>query len=355
MSQSTTRSRKRDHSSSVSRSSGRTKTTTPYSGEFEQKLIDRGMYPKGYRIVDGLRPPKPNNMSEICEILGRPRASLSPSTFSAAVFEDFQETNESASSEMKAMAHVVPLITGPSDCQFNSAADTAFHRLKKFDPELSVPKPDRYYGAKPAQIDGRVRRELNQYIIPSNRTDLPAAPSFFFEGKSASGRPDVAQRQAMYDSAVGARGILHLQNYGKPTQIHDGNAYTMSATYHPGTGTLQMYATHPRESTKGETEYHMTQLGAYAMTNAPETFRTGAAAYRNAREWTQRQRDRFISDANAAALRTSTESVPISRSESNPTTSLDAAGLSFDSETSTDELALGHAVSAKRPRSSLSQ
>lgn len=176
--------------------------------------------------------------------------------------------------------------------------------MQKFDPELSVPKPDKYYGARTSQIDERVRGDVDKYIIASKSKHRPAAPNFFLEGKGASRGPDVAQRQAMYDGAVGAQAMLQLQNYGELQLEYDENACTVSATYHPTTGTLQMYATHPRESASGGAVYYMTQMGAYAMTHGPETFHSGAAAFRNARDWTQRQRDRFITNANTTAQNT---------------------------------------------------
>lgn len=352
MSQSSAQSRKRGHASSSSKSSGtgKTRTTTPYSGEFEQKLIDQRVFPDGHRKTDGCRPPKRNNVKEIMDALSRLRSSLSPSAFSGDAFEDFQDNNRRARSESNAMADLLLVIVGPQDKQYNTTGDLPFNRLKKFDPDISVPKPDRYYGARPAQIEARVRCELDEYIIPSNRTSLPAAPNFFLEGKSASGRPDVAQRQAMYDGAVGARGMLHLQNYGNANTAYDGNAYTISSTYHPGTGTLQMYATHPRQSAIGETEYYMTQLRAYAMTDTSESFCNGAAAYRNAREWTQQQRDHFIDNANAAASRVTIESVSPNQTESMTGTPSTAAMRPCSSETSADELAVDHDIAAKRRR-----
>ncbi|TKA21988.1 hypothetical protein B0A50_08486 [Salinomyces thailandicus] len=293
-------------------------------------------------------------MSELCDTLGRPRPSLSPSVLSEGVFEEFQDGNDRASSEVEAAANVISVITGLKDRQCVSASDVPFYRLEKFDEELSAPMPDLYYGAQPAQINARIRRDLDEFIIPSNRTSLPAAPNFFFEAKGAAGRADVARRQAMYDGAVGARGILQLQNYGRNTPVHDGNAYTMSATYHPGTGTLQMYATHPRQSTMGETEYYMTQLDTYAMTGNINSFRSGAAAYRNARDWTQQKRDTFIADANAASLRVSAVSTSQTRSNAQaPSTVVEASFSS--SETSADELALDHDISTKRQKSTPSQ
>ncbi|EGP82408.1 uncharacterized protein MYCGRDRAFT_51600, partial [Zymoseptoria tritici IPO323] len=219
------------------------------------------------------------------------------------------------------------------------------------DPNLSTPKPDIYYSAKLAQINRRVRRDLANYIVLSSRSSLPAAPNFFLEGKSASGRPDVTQNQAMYNGAIGARGMLQLQNYGQPTLIYDGNAYTVTSTYHPGTGTLQMYATHPRPSVApaGEPQYYMTQLGAYAMTHAPDTFRNGALAYRNARDWTQQERDRLIASANAAAQRMSTDTRSFSRTSENIGSST-MARESSESDTSADELAINLDAATKRQK-----
>lgn len=353
MSQSSTqsRSRKRDYASSISGSSltGKTKSTTPYSAEFEQKLIDRGVYPDGYRAREGAKPSKPANMKEMQEALVQARSSLSPSKVSEEVFEEFQDNNRRAKSESTAMADVIPMITGVKDRQFETAGDIPFNNLQRFDPELSVPKPDKYYGARPDQIDERVRNDLDQYIVPSTSKQRPAAPNFFLEGKGASGRPDVAQRQASYDGAVGARAMWQLQNYGEPEVEHDDKAYTMSATYHLGTGTLQMFATHPKCS-GSRTEYCTTQIDGYYMIGTSENFRKGATAYRNARDWTRQQRDRLITNANAVAQNLSPQTQSTSQSKTTLEMSSTPGTASFSSDTSADELALDQGTATKRRR-----
>ncbi|OJD13356.1 hypothetical protein ACJ73_09211 [Blastomyces percursus] len=42
----------------------------------------------------------------------------------------------------------------------------------------------------------------------------------------------------------------------------------------------------------------MTQLRSFAMTDNRDTFRSGACAYRNARDWAKERRDEFIKSAN---------------------------------------------------------
>ena len=53
-----------------------------------------------------------------------------------------------------------------------------------------------------------------------------------------------------------------LQSYKQKNPMYDGNANTLGATYHSGTGTLQMYTMHPTEPAQpgGDPQYHTTQI-----------------------------------------------------------------------------------------------
>lgn len=313
-----------------------TSTTGTYDAQFEQTLVDQGIYSNSYRIREGGRPPQPGNIVQIRDILGQSRPSLSPSAFSDAAFEDFQERNYQATAESKAMSTVIPVIIGAKDHHCETAENEPFSNLEMFAPSLAIPQPDKYYGANPNQIDSRVRAKLGQYLIPSTDDSLPAAPSFFLEAESAQRRWDITQRQVTYDGAIGARAILQLQNYGKSQLQYDGNAYSSASSYHPGTGTLQIYATHPRQSATGESEYYTTQLDAIAMTGSIDGFRRGATAYRNMRNFTDEQRRSFIAAANTAAQRLATTDVPPSRPDRGAGASFVAASCSSGEEASTD-------------------
>ena len=351
MSQSSSRSGKRSRTSSSRKSSrtSNTKNTSAYHAEFVQKMIDSGIYPDGYEGVDE-EALEPNNIETIRQALAKSRDSLSPSQFSEDVFTQFRRENRRAKSELAATANVIPYITGSKDRQFETGGDVKFNNVAKFDPNITVLQPDGYYGAKPAQIDLRVRTDLDEHITPSTSKHLPIAPNFFREDKSAKGRADVAQNQAMHDGAVGARGMLHLQNYGNTMRVYDGIAYTISSTYLDGQ--LKMYATHPGPPGSGSSEpqYYMTQLGAYAMTHSLDTFREGAGAYRNGREWAQQQRDDFIAKANAMARRQSTETISFNTSGNDSKVSSAVVEEPSSSETSADELALDNQAIVKRQR-----
>src|SRR2546423_3017797 len=55
-----------------------TKSTGPYNRNFQQNLIDGGVYPPAYGYPDGQAPAKPDNWEEIRQRLTLPRPFLSP-------------------------------------------------------------------------------------------------------------------------------------------------------------------------------------------------------------------------------------------------------------------------------------
>ncbi|GAB0145576.1 hypothetical protein EsHS_00006003 [Epichloe bromicola] len=269
-----------------------------YGKEFEQHLRDHGVYMNN-------RKSKPLNTEEARARLEQSRASLSPSQFTAEQFETFQRKNEDVVFESDVMADVIPIICG--SCRIPSKQNVLFTELAPLTTSNAVrPKPDHFDGANLEILNVEVRNdsEIKQNVIPTKHPSVPVAANFFIEAKGPDGNASVAHRQACYDGAYGARAMHALQNYGKSQPEYDGNAYTYSSTYHPATGTLQLYAHHvTAPSPTGERqEYHMTPTGAYALTHSRESFVQGAAAFRNARDTARRHRDHFIQAANSRHL-----------------------------------------------------
>ncbi|OAQ59447.1 hypothetical protein VFPPC_10506 [Pochonia chlamydosporia 170] len=265
-----------------------------YGKEFDQHLRDHGVYMNN-------RKSKPLNTEEARISLKQSRASLSPSQFTEEQFETFQRKNEDVVFESDVMADVIPIISG--SCRIPSKQNVLFTELEPLTTSNAVrPKPDHFDGADLADLSVEVRNddEVRQRVIPTNHASVPVAANFFIEAKGPDGNASVAQRQACYDGAYGARAMHTLQNYGTSNESYDGKAYTYSSTYHPATGTLQLYAhlvTAPTE-TGGRPEYHMTQLDTWGMTGNIQTFRRGATAFRNARDLARSHRDQFIHAAN---------------------------------------------------------
>ncbi|KAK9438321.1 uncharacterized protein VB005_09329 [Metarhizium brunneum] len=266
-----------------------------YGKQFDQHLRDHGVYMNN-------RKSKPSNTEDARIRLEQSRASLSPSQFSEEQFEAFQKKNEDVVFESDVMADVIPIICG--SCRIPSKQNVLFTELEPLTTSNAVrPKPDHFDGADLADLSVEVRNdnEVRQRVIPTKHPSVPVAANFFIEAKGPDGNASVAQRQACYDGAYGARAMHTLQNYGKSQPEYDGNAYTYSSTYHPATGTLQLYAHHVTApaDTRSRPEYHMTQIDTWGMTGNIHTFRRGATAFRNARDLARSHRDRFIQASNS--------------------------------------------------------
>ena len=289
-----------------------TRDTGPYDRNFQQILIDGGVYPEGYEYPDGHIPSRPDNWDEIHRRLTKSRASLSPSQCTDETFREFVRADTHAPKERQVTASVIPLIEGKVKDPKCVSGGIPFNNLDQLprstlvnstlidvslDKDELVPgNPDLYYGARPEQLDARIRTELSGHIIPSTQHDLPIAPNFFLAGKGPNGSMAVADSQACYDGALGARGMHSLQSYGQDGTVYDKKAYTVSCVYYGGL--LKMYTSHPAIGPGGETEYYMTPLKAWALKGDPDTFRAGVTAYRNARDWAKEKRDDFIFAAN---------------------------------------------------------
>lgn len=163
---------------------------------------------------------------------------------------------------------------------------------------LAPAKPDVYYGARPEQLDRRVRDHLAALIIPSTQHDLPIVPNFSLEVKGEDARASVVKRSACYIGALGARGMDSLQAYSAGNSPGDNSAYTISATYH--NSLILLYAHYPvcSEAPGHRPTYRIHQLNGWGMTGNIKAFREGATAYRNARAWTKEKRDEAILRAN---------------------------------------------------------
>ncbi|KAK8148182.1 hypothetical protein G3M48_000222 [Beauveria asiatica] len=198
----------------------------------------------------------------------------------------------------KVMADILPIIRGNTNIP--NKGNLPFANLDSITDGITVDAvPDLYDGSHSIELHKTVRQDLGKTVIPTSHGRAPVAPNFFVEAKAPRGGADVAKRQACLDGAVGARAMHSLQNYGEDEPVYDGNAHTYSSTYH--NGQLMLYAHHLTAPTAdGERpEYHMTQIDTWGMTGNIETFRRGAAAFRNARELARGQRERLIQTANA--------------------------------------------------------
>lgn len=163
---------------------------------------------------------KSNNWEEINRRLSQPRPSLSPSKFSEETHAEFIQADVDAVKEKQVTTSVIPIIEGNIKDAKCCSGGILFTNLDHLTDGTLVPgNPDIYYGARPEQLDRRVRNELSGHITPSTQDDLPLAPNFFVAVKGPDGSLAVVGRQASYDGALGARSMHSLQSYGQEEHV----------------------------------------------------------------------------------------------------------------------------------------
>ncbi|KAK6445876.1 hypothetical protein FP744_10002125 [Trichoderma asperellum] len=279
----------------------KSRRTSAYDGNFMQYCIQNCIYPPDYEFPNGALSPKPNNFEEIRKILKISRPSLSPSVVPETAHDDFRR-NITNSTESDLMADVIPLIAG--DTRIRKSRNLAFTNLTSITRNTTAtPKPDFFDGAHPETVNRKVKKDLDDIIIPSKIAGFPIAANFFLEVKSDEGKLKVAQGQSIVNGAYGARAMHALKNYlvdGEPE--YDGNAYAFTAIL--ARALLELYAHHLTAPTKpgGQPGCHATLLGSYGLRDE-ENYSTGRGAFRNLRMRAKEDRDRFIETANARARR----------------------------------------------------
>ncbi|KAL9115158.1 MAG: hypothetical protein Q9227_000952 [Pyrenula ochraceoflavens] len=283
-----------------------TKSTGPYSRNFEQLLIDYGVFPAFYAYPDGRKPAKPNNLDEIKYKMKQRRSSLSLSRFGDKEFERFQEAAAHAKKEEQITKSVISIIEGNSQENKHVCGKVKFGNLDSLinvggDCVFTPGNPDLYDGAPSEQLDRRVRDRLNNKIIPSTQDDLPIAPNFFLHAKGRDGTEAVAAKQCVYDGALGERGQLSLRSYGQKKPHFDNNAHTITSVYLHQKLSMYTVYTVRTNGPNSRQEYYTHLIGSWAMDGDIQTFRSGAAAFRNLRDWAKELRDEAITLANSVA------------------------------------------------------
>ena len=248
------------------------------------------------KVEPNSRANKPANFGQLQERLKQPRAELELSNFSEQQFEFFLDALENAADENMVMSDVFTKIRG--DHIYPSTQNRPCGNWKPLiDADLVIPKPDFFDGVRKGSKYREIRKALDTIIVPSTMHDCPFLPNLFGEAKAPKGSGDIAERQACYDGAMGARAMHHLQSYAT-AEIYDHNAYTFTFTY--SRGFLEIYAHHMSQPDGPCTQphYHMTSLASYALRHSRQTFIEGATALRNLRDIAHELRESFLADAD---------------------------------------------------------
>lgn len=163
-------------------------------------------------------------------------------------------------------------------------------------------KPNFYNKARLAQINLWICEELKSYITLATQGQALALPNFFIEVKGLDSSEAVAKQQACHDDVLSKCGVHEFMAFevNDFETVYDNDAHTITSIYHSVTDTLQMFVIHQTQLIDSEnpSEYYMTQLRSFTMTDTAERVHKRADVFRNARDWAKTQQDKLIAVVN---------------------------------------------------------
>ena len=153
------------NSTSANNTKGSRRRSSAYDADFEQYLIDHGIFPEEYEHPDGCETPEPSNLEWIRQRLAQIRRSLSPSSFPDSKFRDFKRANARVIDEGEVMSTVLPEIHSTHPDILNKK-NKLFTRLESITNRTTVDAQlDFYNGARLEDIDRRVLEDIDKELI----------------------------------------------------------------------------------------------------------------------------------------------------------------------------------------------
>jgi hypothetical protein len=267
----------------------RSEKISPYDHNFGQHLTDHNIYTRAV-----------SEKPDLTELRAALATQLPSVHFSDEEFRNFRSLCLGARDKPE-VTKILWTLIDTYDEGHPYALKTEFDNLAKLTDETLAPAvPDVYYGARPKEVAFKVRKELDEFIVPSAWKDRPAAPNFFVEVQSPCGTDFVTEQRARIAGAFGCRAIHSLQNYGRMgSDEYDGKPYVFSWTM--TSMALILHAHHvTAPAVCGELpHYHMTMIDLYSLWTDIESLCRAATAFGNVRDLAKKYRDIFIRAANA--------------------------------------------------------
>ena len=117
--------------------------------------------------------------------------------------------------------------------------------------------------------------------------DAAVLTNHFTEFKGPSAANYVADHQACYNGAIGARAVNELRSFSTDGSIlDDNNAYTITSTYCHGL--LNIHTAHTtHQHGAPQPERHTNRVGTWFLPQSSQQFREGVGAYRHSKEWAE--------------------------------------------------------------------
>jgi len=314
----------------------KTKKTFLYNFNFKQNLIDNGIYSDKYKFPNSRNSLRSNNYNEIFERLKKSRLSLLLFQLFDKKFRIFKQINSRVLNKNAVIDDVFSVIQN-TVCIF-FAKNLAFANLELLTHDNFVDvKSDFYNEARSVQIDLRIRQELELYIVSIIQKQTPALLNFFIETKNFDKSATVIKRQACFDDVLKVRNIYRLRLFETNSRlVYDNNAYTIISIYYNEIFKLYTIYNIQVSDIEVSSEYYITQFNIFVITDTAERFREEITAFRNAKNWTKKQKDRIIVTANNSVIKSSRDTFNLKLSIYSMQSIIEPNTL--ESEISVDEL-----------------
>lgn len=283
------------------KASGSSGPTTPsrqisaYDKHFERYVEDHGVVfnPKTTpAIVDHLQ-----------SIVRTRRASLTPDTFPDSRCSQILNTMSSLPSQCELFSDAFPHLTGnhlPIPHAQNRRLNNLAAMMGDEDEVIAIPQPDYFDGHAPSPENHRLRKELHDYVVPLERSNVPMLPNLFLEIKGGAGDLNVARLQAVQDGLFGARGMKQVRCLALRDDATDNEKMGCAVVITYSALVLSAYVVYTMPSTSAEREedYHVKTFASWLLHLSTDTVRDVTQALRNLRDWAAQQREIVIREAN---------------------------------------------------------
>lgn len=187
----------------------KTKKTFLYNSNFEQNLIDNYIYSSYYNFSGNRIAPKSDNWKNINKRLKKSRLSLSLFCFTDKKFNIFVQINSRILNKNAVIDNVFSVIQDTA--RILSAKNLIFKNLESLiRGNLIDAKSDFYNRVYSAQIDLRIREELELYIISTTQRYASALFNIFTKTKDSDRSATVAKRQACFDNILNTCNVYKL-------------------------------------------------------------------------------------------------------------------------------------------------
>lgn len=256
-----------------------------YDQDFENMLIAANIMRRG--TTD------PANLQHLLTVLSTERGDVD--NIDKDKYINFCDAVARSRTESEVWSNVYSVIRGDLGQAYQTSNET-FTRTKLFAKGMRIPKPDHFDGIEIESDYTALREKLAGLIVPTRGSKF--LPNFFGEIKGGEGDFTPVVRQAAYDGAFGARGMLYTANLlGPRAEEFNNKAYTFSATW--SSEQLQLFAHWPTQPRGPNTtlKYNIYRLEVWNLTRNPDELRVAIRAYRNLREHAHDVREKLARKA----------------------------------------------------------